>query len=55
MNYAFVDKDGNDNFSFPKEVAQGQQYKKFRSAVTVPVVEERALFMKKCLKKLDDK
>ena len=53
INYAFIDKDGNDTFSFPKDVANGQQYKQFGNAVSIPAIEEMAKFMKKCLKQLE--
>lgn len=53
INYAFVDKTGNDDFSFPNGVGKAQQYKQFGNAVTIPAVEEMAKFMKKCLKQLE--
>ena len=54
INYGFIDKDGNDNFSFPNGVGKAQQYKQFGNAVTIPAVEEMAKFMKKCLKQLEE-
>lgn len=54
INYAFIDKYGNDTFSFPDGVGKAQQYKQFGNAVTIPAVEEMAKFMKKCLKQLKD-
>lgn len=54
INYGFVDKKGNDNFSFPDGVGKAQQYKQFGNAVTIPAVEEMAKFMKKCLKQLEE-
>lgn len=53
INYAFLDKNGNETFSFPKSVGNAQQYKQFGNAVTIPVIEEMAKFMKKCLRKLE--
>lgn len=53
VNYAFLDKDGNDAFSFPEKLADGPRYKQFGNAVTIPAVEEMAKFMKKCLKELE--
>lgn len=53
VNYAFLDKDGNDTFSFPKKLADGPKYKQFGNAVTIPAVEEMAKFMKKCLAQLE--
>lgn len=55
VNYAFLDKDGNDTFSFPEKLADGPRYKQFGNAVTIPAVEEMAKFMKKCLAKLNEK
>lgn len=49
VNYAFLDKDGNDTFNFPEKLADGPRYKQFGNAVTIPAVEEMAKFMKKCL------
>jgi len=54
INYGFMDKDGNDTFSFPNGVGKAQQYKQFGNAVTIPAVEEMAKFMKKCLKQLEE-
>ena len=45
INYGFMDKKGNDNFSFPDGVGKAQQYKQFGNAVTIPAVEEMAKFM----------
>jgi len=54
INYAFVDKKtGEDTFSFPEKLVDGPQYKQFGNAVTIPAVEQMALFMKKCLAKLE--
>ena len=53
VNYAFLDKDGNDTFSFPEKLADGPRYKQFGNAVTIPAVEEMAKFMKKCLAQLE--
>lgn len=56
VNYAFIDKEtGEDMFSFPEKLADGPKYKQFGNAVTVPVIEVMANFMKKCLKELEDK
>lgn len=48
-NYAFK-KDGVDLFSFPPTVSETQQYKQLGNAVTIPVIEQMANFMLKCLK-----
>ena len=39
INYAFLDRDGIDHFSFPEGVTTVQQYKQFGNSVSVPVVE----------------
>lgn len=54
INYGFINKDGEDTFSFPDGVGKAQQYKQFGNAVTIPAVEEMAKFMKKCLKQLEE-
>lgn len=48
IGYAFVDEDGNDNFSFPKDVTNIQKFKQFGNSVTIPVVEEFAAFIQEC-------
>lgn len=53
VNYAFLDENGNDTFSFPEKLADGPRYKQFGNAVTIPAVEEMAKFMKKCLATLE--
>ena len=52
IGYAFVDKDGNDTFSFPEETSRAQQYKQFGNSVTIPVIEEMAHFMLLCFEKM---
>ena len=53
VNYGFLDPYGNDGFSFPNGVSQGQQYKQFGNSVTIPVVEEMARCMCECLDRLE--
>ena len=53
INYAFLDENGNDTFSFPEKLADGPRYKQFGNAVTIPAVEVMANFMKKCLAQLE--
>lgn len=55
INYAFLDENGNETFSFPDKMADGPKYKQFGNAVTIPAVEVMANFMKKCLKELDNR
>lgn len=49
INYAFIDEDGVDRFSFPKGVSDAQKYKQFGNSVTILVIEEMAQFIKLCL------
>jgi len=51
--YAFVDKNGEDKFSFPNDISDAQRYKQLGNSVSIPVIEEIAKFMKKNLKELD--
>ncbi len=52
INYAFL-QDGADTFSIPQGVSKGQQYKQFGNSVSIPVIEEMALLMKKLLAVID--
>ena len=53
VGYAFVDKDGVDHFSFPNGTARTQKYKQFGNSVTIPVIQEMALFMLGCFEKMN--
>jgi len=50
INYAFLDEEENDNFSFPENVPNAQRYKQFGNSVTIPVIEEMAKFIAECLR-----
>jgi DNA (cytosine-5)-methyltransferase 1 len=52
VGYAFVDKNGNDSFSFPSSVPMTQQYKLLGNSVTIPVIEKLAEYMAKVLDKI---
>lgn len=52
INYAFVDEDGNDNFSFPENIPEAQRYKQFGNSVTIPVIKEMARFIVACINQL---
>ena len=52
INYAFIDDNGNDNFSFPENISDTQQYKQFGNSVTIPVIEAMANHMLKILSQL---
>lgn len=49
INYAFLDEKGNDGFSFPTNIPDIQKYKQFGNTVTIPVVEEMANFIIRCM------
>lgn len=55
INYAFMDKQGKDGFSFPEDVPDVQRYKQFGNSVTIPVIEEMAQFILSCLNLLMEK
>lgn len=49
VNYAFVDENGTDQFSFPDGITDAQKYKQFGNSVTIPVIEMMANFILRCL------
>ena len=49
INYGFLDDEGNDHFSFPEGIPDVQKYKQFGNSVTIPVIEEMAKFMLRCI------
>lgn len=49
IGYAFLDKNGMEHFSFPKDIPISQQFKQFGNSVTIPVIEEMAGFIFRCL------
>ncbi|PEF48496.1 DNA (cytosine-5-)-methyltransferase [Bacillus cereus] len=55
IGYAFVDENGVDKFSFPPKISNTQLYKQFGNSVTIPVIEEMAMFMCNCLDYLEDR
>lgn len=50
--YAFINKEGIDEFSFPEKISNAQKFKQLGNSVSIPVIEEMAKFMKKTLKEL---
>ena len=54
INYAFIDENGNDGFSFPVDMPDAQKYKQFGNSVTIPVIREMAEFILKCIGQLTD-
>lgn len=49
VHYAFMDSNGNDGFSFPEDISDLQKYKQLGNSVTIPVIEEMALFVLECI------
>lgn len=49
VNYGFVNDEGEDEFSFPDGMPEAQQYKQLGNSVTIPLIEEMAKFMLRCL------
>ena len=54
INYAFLDENGIDHFSFPDGITPAQQYKQFGNSVTIPVIEAMAEYMLNCFRTLGD-
>lgn len=52
VNYAFVNEDGIDEFSFPDGVADVQKFKQFGNSVTIPVIQTMAEFICDCLERM---
>ncbi len=52
INYAFIDENGNDKFSFPEGIPDVQKYKQFGNSVTIPVIKEMADFILNCIDEL---
>ena len=49
IGYAFLDAKGNDCFSFPDGLLDGQKYKQLGNSVSIPVIKAMALFMFDCI------
>lgn len=49
INYAFLNKNGQECFSFPDSITDAQKYKQFGNSVTIPAIEEMAKFIAECL------
>ena len=52
IGYAFLDEDGNEGFTFPDGMKDGQKYKQFGNSVSIPVIKAMAEFMLECLDEL---
>ena len=49
IGYAFLDEKGKEGFSFPDQLSDQQKYEQLGNSVSIPVIEEMAVFIKKCL------
>lgn len=49
ISYAFIGEDNTDKFSFPEGIPNVQRYKQFGNSVTIPVIEEMAGFVSRCI------
>lgn len=54
IGYAFLDDKGNEGFSFPEGMRDGQKYKQFGNSVSIPVIKTMAEFMLKCLDEMNE-
>ncbi|SHE90308.1 DNA (cytosine-5)-methyltransferase 1 [Tissierella praeacuta DSM 18095] len=54
IGYAFVDEEGIDKFTMPPNISNTQLYKQFGNSVTIPVIEEMALYMSECIQFLEN-
>lgn len=52
INYAFINQENEDEFSFPDGISIAQQYKQFGNSVTIPVIRTMAEFMNDCFEML---
>lgn len=48
VGYAFLDDDGEETFSFPEGMTDGQKYKQLGNSVSIPVIKVMAEFMLHC-------
>jgi len=55
VNYAFIDENNIDKFSFPPEISKTQMYKQFGNSVSIPVIEKLAEYIYQNLSKLEEK
>lgn len=53
IDYAFVDENGVDKFSFPQKLSNQQKYKQFGNSVSVPVIREMAVFVRNCFETME--
>lgn len=49
IGYGFMDENNVDHFSFPKKMSNQQKFKQLGNSVSIPVIEEMAIFIKYCV------
>jgi DNA (cytosine-5)-methyltransferase 1 len=49
IGYAFIDENGEDRFTTPPKMSNTQLYKQFGNSVTIPVIEQMAIYMNECI------
>ena len=54
VNYAFLNENKEDTFSFPTGIPRVHQYKQFGNSVTIPVIKEMARFICACIDQLTE-
>ncbi len=54
IGYAFKNERGEDTFSFPEGITDGQKYKQFGNSVSIPVIRSMAEFMLECFELLEE-
>lgn len=54
IGYAFLDENGTDRFSFPEKMSDQQKFKQFGNSVSIPLIEEMALFIKECVNRMEN-
>ncbi len=53
IGYAFLDENGEETFSFPERMSNQQKYKQFGNSVSIPLIEEMALFIRDCVTRME--
>ena len=53
IDYAFIDDNGIDRFSFPENIPNIQKFKQFGNSVTIPVVETMAMYISDCMGRME--
>ena len=54
IGYAFLNINGEETFSFPDGMTDGQKYKQFGNSVSIPVIKSMADFMLECFYQLGE-